>query len=303
LRVIPPLAITDGMLTSSTAAEPGPGETAWNAATNYSVGDQVYLASNHTRYEALEAGVDATSPPDNPTKWLELGPTNRWAMFDLLRNTGTVADSPLTVVITPGVRVNSVALVGLVADEVTITVENDEVEVYSVTEDLSTREVVDWYDYLFEPFSTRPSVAHFDMPPYTTAVITVTITRNSGDVTCGGLIMGTSIWLGETQQQAESDALNFSTIDRDFAGTVTLVPRRTIPKTNQIVVAPKSLVNRIIDARTDLNAVPALWSWLVDQFDLYFDAGLILGIYRRFTVTMDQPAPEYATLALELEEV
>jgi hypothetical protein len=36
--VIPPIAITDSNLVSSTVAEPSSGETAWNSATSYVVG-------------------------------------------------------------------------------------------------------------------------------------------------------------------------------------------------------------------------------------------------------------------------
>src|SRR5690606_31503046 len=142
--------------------------------------------------ERVEAGTTSTSPDEDTTNWLELGPTNRWAMFDRLRNTDTVDASPITVVIEPGVRVNALALVGLVADEVSISVEADSVEVYSATESLSTREVLDWYDYFFEDFTSRSTVAWWDLPPHTDATITVTITRDAGDVTCGGLIVGSS---------------------------------------------------------------------------------------------------------------
>ena len=49
------------------------------------------------------------------------------------------------------------------------------------------------------------------------------------------------------------------------------------------------------------NAVPALWSGLDDQESGYFSALLIVGVYKRFTISMDQP--EDALISLELEEV
>lgn len=386
MRVIPPLSITDLMLTSSTAPEPGVGEAAWVSGSTYAIGDKVILgllsstvtitvaspgvvswssnglpdgtpvyitttgalptglsastiyyvvnrasgsfqlsatlggapivttgtqsgthtayAAIHRRYESVFSGSNSGNPPaiDDGTKWLDIGPTNRWAMFDLLRNTATAVASPLTVVVTPGERIDSLALVGLVADSVTITVTVSAVEKYSYTEDLSTREVLNWYDYFFAPFSYKSALALFDLSPYTNGVITVTLTRASGYVECGGIVLGLSTYLGRTLHDAENVALNFSTVERDFAGnTATMIQRRTVPKTTQRVRCAKSQVNKVIAAREALNAVPALWSGLDDSDSGYFEALLILGFYRTFTVNMDQPSE--ALVVLELEEV
>lgn len=301
MRVIPPLEITSGRLTSSGAAEPGVGEVAWNAATPYTLGQQAYLPSNHTRYERLVAGTTPVSPDADPVNWADIGPTNRFGMFDLLRNTGTVSASPFTVVITPGQRVDSLGLVGLVADSVTIEMHNGGVLVYSHAVNLSTRATASWYDYFHGLFSFRSAFALFDLPPFVAGVITLTFARATGDVTVGGLILGTSVYVGDTQYNAESDALNFSVVERDTFGNSRLIPRRTVPKTNQSLFCEKARVNKVIKVREELNAVPALWSGLDDATDGFFEALLILGYYRRFTISLDHP--DIAVIALELEEV
>lgn len=301
MRVVPPLTVTDAILTSSTAAEPGAGETAWNGATAYAVGDVSYLAATHRKYERLVAGTTATSPDIDTTNWLDIGPTNRWKMFDLLRSTGTVQASPLTVVLTPGERIDAIGLVNLVADAVTITVTVSAVVVYTYTANLLSRPTSGWYSYFFGAFSYRQELALFDLPPFSGAVITVTLTRATGSVTCGGLVLGRSVYLGRTQYNATSDAENYSKITRDDFGNATLVPRRSVPKTSQTVRCKKSDVDRIRMARDDLNAVPALWSGLDDQDSGYFASFLILGIYKTFTINVDQP--DDAMISLELEEV
>ncbi|UPT53198.1 hypothetical protein [Synechococcus phage Ssp-JY42] len=304
MRVIPPLTITAAMLTSSTAPEPGSGEAEWSSGTTYGLGDTVILAATHRKYESV-AVSNLNNPPasDDGTKWIDAGPTNRWACLDLLRDTATVFPaSPGTVVITPGQRIDSLALVGLVADSVTVTVTVSAVVKYTHTEDLSTREVLNWYDHFYAPFSSKAAVALFDLPPYTNGVITVTVTRATGSPKLGGIVMGLSAYLGRTLHDAESVALNFSSVDRDFAGNVaTMIQRRTVPKTVQKVRCSKSQVNKIIAVRETLNAVPALWSGLDDSDSGYFEALLILGFYRTFTVNMDQPND--ALVTLELEEI
>lgn len=233
--------------------------------------------------------------------WVDVGPTNRWAMFDLLRNTGTTTASPLTVSLTPGQRVDSIGVVGIVADTVAVTVTVSGATVYTASANLLKRPTSGWYDYFYGAFRYRQEFARFDLPPYTNAVITITLTRANGNVTCGGVVLGSSVYLGATQHQAESDALNFSKIDRDDFGTATLVPRRSVPRTVQALRCRKTDVDRILQLRDDLNAVPALWSGLDDQESGYFSALLIVGVYKRFTISMDQP--EDALISLELEEV
>lgn len=253
----------------------------------------------HSAITSPNRGNDPTL--DSGKWWIDVGPTNRWAMFDLLRNTGTTAASPLTVSITPGQRVDSIGVVGMVADTVTVTVTVAGSTVYTASANLLNRPTSGWYDYFFGAFRYRQEFARFDLPPYTNAVVTITLTRANGPVTCGGVVLGSSVYLGRTLHDAESDALNFSKIDRDDFGTATLAPRRSVPRTVQTLRCRKTDVDRILQLRDDLNAVPALWSGLDDQDSGYFAALLIVGVYKRFTISMDQP--EDALISLELEEV
>ena len=104
MRVIVPLmrpqaaslASIESYITASTVNEPDVyatvPEEVWNAATNYSVGDQVIRTETHMIYENIQAGVDATLPEvdaalETPTRWVRLGPTNKFAMFDTLVKT------------------------------------------------------------------------------------------------------------------------------------------------------------------------------------------------------------------------
>lgn len=265
-------------------------------------GTHTATAFIHRTFESQAAGNTGNPPAiDDGTKWIDIGPTSQWAMFDLDRNTPTTGPSPLTVVLTPGVRTDALALVGVVADSVDITVTSGGGTVYTETIDLSRREVLDWYDYFFAPFLTAPSLARFDLPPYTNGVITVTASRSSGPVSIGGLVMGSSVYMGQAQHTAQSGALNFSTIARDVYGNSVLTRRRTVPKVSAVVWCDKSLVNRLRDLRAATNAVPTLWALLEDDAHDYFEAGLILGIYKQFEIGLDHP--DTAITTLELEEV
>lgn len=304
MKVIPPLTITDAMLTTPAVSEPDAtvGEVAWNSATAYVIGNEVIRATTHRRYRCIQAHTNHDPATDaDGLYWTDIGPTNRWAMFDLLRNTGTVKAASLSATVTPGVRIDAIGVVGIVADSITITVTVSGSPVYTYTQDLRTRETLTWYDYFFGEFEQKTAVALFDLPPYVNAVITVALTRSTGSCVCGGVVIGQAIDLGATIHGAENDALNFSKIERDDFGTAILQQRRTVPKTNVTTRIKKAAVNKALRVRVDLNAMPALWSGLDDAASGYFEPLLILGVYKRFTITMDQP--DDATISLELEEV
>src|SRR5436190_14410720 len=120
LTIVPPLVITDANLTSSNVAETD--FPAWNAATNYAIGDQVIKTTPniHKIYKRIVAGVSATSPELDAVNWLEVSATNKWKMFDALNNTQTVNAGSIVVSITPGKVTNSVALLNIVANSVEI---------------------------------------------------------------------------------------------------------------------------------------------------------------------------------------
>jgi len=302
MKVIPPVTITDAMLTSSTAAEPSATETAWVSGTTYALGDVRIRTQTHRQYQRLIEGEGTTAPELDTVNWLDIGPTNRQAMFDTLRNSATTLAGTLTVVLAPAQRVNSLALVGLVGLSATISIVVSAVTVYTKTVNLTMRNTLTWTDYYFGTFGQQKAVALFDLPPYAAPTITITITPINGVAACGGVVLGNAVDLGKIQYDAESGALNFSRIERDAFGNATLIPRRSVPTTNQTTWVSKSQVNKVFDVRDTLNAVPALWSGLDDQAtDGYFDALLIFGIYKEFRINMSYP--EDAKVTLQLEEI
>lgn len=292
--------LTSATFGSSTVAEPSAGETVWSAATAYTAGQECILTSTHRKYKRLISGTTATAPNLDATNWADNGPTNRWSMFDLNRNAQTVATGPLQVVVAPGKRIDSIGLVGLVANSVRIQVMVGNVTYYDNTITTLLRNTLTWSQYLLGSFRYAPSVVQFNIPPISNA--TVIITLEGGTVKVAGLIMGTGVYLGLVQYQATSDSLNFSKVDRDAFGNATLVARRSVPKVTARTILPNEYVDSARAVRTDLNAVVAMWSGLDDQTTAdQFESLLIVGIYKEFSINLDQP--EQATVSLQLEEI
>ena len=279
MKVVAPITISapSGIITSTTAVEPAAGEVAWNAATSYTVGQTAFLASTHRVYKNVLGGVEAT-PPDasigagtTPVRWQDIGATNKFAMFDLLSNQQTLLASPLTVVLTPGVRVGAIGLLGVEADTVRVSMTSGGVTVYDTgVQNLRLRNTTKWTEYFFGTFGYLPVFGKFDLPMFTNGVITVTLAKGSGSVKCAGVVLGTPVEIGGVQYSAESNIQDYSITTRDAFGNVTLVPRKTVPLTTQTLILNSSDVNKLIALRTALRATPALWSGLTDPTDDYF---------------------------------
>lgn len=303
MRVTRPIPITEAMLTGG-PAEPGSGETVWNAATDYGVGAKAILTATHRVYERLApGGVDPASPDSAPALWRDAGPTNRHAMFDLLRNSQTiVSGAALTVGVTPGKRANSIGLLGLYGSSVTVQQHNGATETFSRTINLLVRNTTTATQYCFGPFRVRKSLVIYDLPLISTAKVTITVQPYAGEARCGGVVLGSDDEMGEIIDVPVSDRLNFSKVTRDAFANATLVPRRGVPDNSHRLSAPAAKLNRLRELRDDLDAVPALYSGKDDENDShFFDTLLVLGIYKKFTISMD--GPDRVKVDLQLEEI
>lgn len=302
MKVIPPITISGAMLVSSTVAEPAAGETAWNAATNYTVGTKAIRTTTHRIYQNLIAGVDATNPEDAPTRWLDIGPTLRWSMFDLYSSNKTTAATSMVVVIAPGQRVNGIALMGLVGSSVQISMTVAAVEVWnSGAINLTLRNTLTATQYAFGKFGQKKAIARFDMPPYSSATITITIIGPT--VGCSACVVGSYFDMGRVISGVDASAQNFSTIERATTGELSkMIPRRSVARPSMTILSDSSSTDALLELREQLNAVPAVWSGM-DEKDTspYFNALLILGPYKEFSPRLNGSG--LVETSLQLEEI
>ncbi|KRC20161.1 hypothetical protein [Acidovorax sp. Root219] len=306
MRVLPSLTVTPAMLLSTTVALEDPSPV-WAAATAWAKDDLCHRVETHLVYRRITAGTTATAPELDPANWKAIRPTNKWAMFDHLRSTQTtVSGGPLTVVLQPGQRADSLGLLNLVGSRAKIQVHQGSTLITEREQSLIQHTVQNWYEYFTGDPEQRPSLVVWDLPPFRDAKITVTIEPASGVASCGRLSVGMGVNVGEVEWNPENDALNFSRIERDFDGAltpdVTLIARRSVPKANLRVRIDAANVPRMLRLREQLNAVPALWAgWTRYPNSPYAEAFLLYGIYRRFPIRPSNKL--YASADLEIEEM
>lgn len=264
--ILVPVNVTNsaGVLSSVTAGGVALAEDtnpAWSSGTTYTSGQRVYLLSTHRVYEATAASNNLNKDPSLPanqynaagvaTFWIEVGPTNKYAMFDGLITTQTSAASPLVITMTPG-AFNGFALFGIDADSFSVTVKNSTggTVIYSeATTPLEGSMPADYYEYFFDRFKPLTQFIRSGIEPYGSSEITLTLNKATGPVKLGMFAIGDLRPVGIPQRDAKVEPQDFSYFKQDAFGN-SFVKKRANATGMSI-----SCVMDITDAGTVLDTV------------------------------------------------
>lgn len=293
MKVVKPTTLTAAMLVSTDAAET---YSAWNAATAYALDDIVLRTTTERLYQRLVAGTTATAPESDTVNWLDIGPSNKWAMFDGEISTATTKSISLTVVLKPG-YVNSLALFGLVGSNLAVTVRDALAGniVYTLSQDLDGTIIADWYQYFFEPVVQLAEVVLTDLPPYGDAHITVALT-GTGTVECGICLVGTFYTLGDTQYGASVGIIDYSRKVTDEFGVTTFVRRAYSKRMSAKLMLDNVQMNKVQRVLADLRATPCAW---IGADDVTYAPLVVYGFYKDFSIEVAYPTASYCSLEVE----
>lgn len=297
MKFIKPKSLTDAMLASASIAEPAAGETAWNAATAYNIGDKVIRTQTHRVYERLVAGTTATAPEQDPTNWADIGPTRRWAMFDSQVSTASTAAGTLSVSINAG-YVSGVAFVGLGGNQLVVTVRDAPGGnvVYTRTISLDVTLIADWYGYFFEPSVQLDTVVLTDLPPYNNMQLSATLT-GSGTVECGAMVFGLVYDIGDAEYGATAGITDYSVKQTDDFGITTFVKRAFAKRATFRMLLEAGQMRRVQSQLAEVRATPVMWIG-ADDVTLYSPL-VLFGWYRDFAIEVAYPQQVLVSLEVE----
>lgn len=298
MRVIPPVAVTDSILTSSTIAEPDTGETVWTAYTS-TIGDHRIVLATHRVYEAVAATTDdpVTGAAKSVPTWVDIGPTNKYAMFDTVVGTQSNATAPLEVELTPAQIINTIAgfnIDGAITVQVVVN-SIAEGEVYNTTiEMLDNTAVVDFYEYFFSPIINVTEFLLTDLPAYSDQTITVTIDGDA-DIDAGVLVMGRQTIIGTALYGTNWQALDYSRKERDEFGNFIIVSRSTADRFEYDVAIEKRLFGYTKGLLKGLSTTPCVWAGTDDTGD----GTVVYGYYVDTSINLSSPSILDATITVE----
>jgi len=316
LKVLKPLALTDAMLQSSSVPEDD--HPAWVSGTSYSLGARVIRPSKHRIYQRLAAGAGTTAPEFDDVNWVEVGPTNRWAMFDSKVSTDTVGTGGgLQVTLKPG-RCNGLALLELAnvtaftitcaypviargtsgalttstrpySFGITLTTTTDTrgtagtltgtvTLVYAVQ--LQNRNVSNWTGFFLEPFTIKTDV-FVGFP--SRADMTITLDIASATPKVGAMMVGNFVELGDTGYGVSSTIDDYSVVSTDAFGVSRLVERDYTKRVNFPVTVENWAMRRAFSTLADLRATPSVF---IGSDDYRYTPFTVYGRVARFSVAL-----------------
>ena len=293
MRIIKPVDVTPAILTSSNVPETD--YAAWSAATAYAVGDKVMY--NQRNYEALVAHTGANPETDasDPPKWLDLGATNRWRMFDDKVGSLTEQAGSIAVELQPGAVINSVALFNLLGRSATVTL-TDPVDgiVYQRTVSLVDAGVSDWYEWFFAPIGRQTDFVLLDLPAYGTATLSVTIDNASDTAAVGHLVMGRQAELGVAVYGSGVGITDYSRKETDDFGNSVVVERSFSKRAEFDVVVETPQIGRVQRLLASLRAQPVVWIGAEG-----YESTFLFGYYRDFQISISGPSVSDASITVE----
>lgn len=255
--------------------------TAGGAAINTS-GSQ---SGVHTLYTRPNKNKDP-SDEANAAFWLEVGPSNRWAMFDTALSTRTANPDSVEVSLQIPTRVDAVALMNVSgASAHVVMTDADENEVYNETRSLvSTEGIVDWYAYFFEPITRITDVIFDDLPRVSGATIDVSLSAPGDTAAIGALVVGQQFVVGETEMGAEVGIRDYNRQVQNEFGEWKITERGYSDTANFRVLVERGRVDAVKQILTRFRGTPIVYS----ASDAYA-ATLILGRFKTFVIAIEQP--------------
>jgi hypothetical protein len=231
----------------------------------------------------------------DPLRWVDYGSTNRWKLHDQSVQSQTINPDIIQNSYRVVGRCNSVALLNVAAATVQVVMTDDiDGVVYTHTEQLvSNSGVQDFYAYMSEPIVRYTDFVLTDLPMYANALITVTIT-GSGDIGCGGLILGNAKDIGHTQFGAQVGITDYSVKTQDDFGNYTVV-ERAFRKTGEFSVAVNSgLVDQLQVMLASLRATPVVYVGADN-----YRSTLIYGFYSDFNIVISYPTMSMCAITIQ----
>jgi len=295
MKLIRPTTITDTALSASSVPETD--YAAWSSAVTYAAGARVILTSTHRRYESLSGSNLNKNPATNPDAWVDVGPTNRWAMFDDRVGTATTATGSFEATVAPG-SIDALAVVDTDAELITVEMKVGPTTIYNRTQSTNVGGVAitDWFLYFFEPIGRKTAVTFLDLPVFPLGVVKVTFTgpNPAGPVSAGTLIVGRQLSIGATEVSPQIGINDFSRKVTDDYGVTSVVERAWSKRMTLRVLLDTGAVDGVQRSLAAVRAIPVLWIG-----EEGYDSLTVYGFYKSFTIDIAYAVQSYCSLEIE----
>jgi hypothetical protein len=242
----------------------------WQPGVTYAADQLVIKAATHRIYQSVGEANLGNDPTGDLGKWLDIGPTNRWAMFDQALGSATMAEGLIEVTLA-ATQANALALL-------------------DVTPGAQVH--VETTGYARTLAAGPGGTALFLDLPETDGQVIVTVT-GAGTVKVGTLLLGKLVGLGLTEFSPSADIADYSRKSTDDFGEVTIVERSWAKRMSAKALLETDALDIVAGRIAAMRARPVLWIG-----DDEIDALAVYGFFKDFGIEV---GPEVSKLSLSIE--
>ena len=316
MRIIEPIDITDGALTSNIAVDSDSvfhGEDwsgLWAVDTTYAEGKIVYKGIE--LYESLvpdNLGNDPETTNNEKTEtpsWLKRGKINRWRMFDGVVGSITeapegIGENPSVIDVTVGFtkNVNYCAFFGIEGQTVEFTLKDGGgVTRWQHTRDLRRDPVYGWEEYFFSPLAAPINdfsqvLGRLEL----VGSLQVTITNSVNKAKCGLMILGRTAFIGQAKYGISSGIMSFSRKQKDDFGRTFLKAGNTVKLMKCDLFLNSNLYDRTQQLLQKYEAKAIVWDANAQETD--YSSFVVYGFPRDFRLVMENHGIAQCSLDIE----
>jgi len=267
----------------------------YNPATTYAVGNEVRIGAY--TYKSVIAGNVGNNPEDTlDVKWVKWGVSNKFSMLDLASGTKSVKMGASLIVEFEQNNMDTLVIGNYEASNILVEIlDTDDITVlWSYQTEFSINNGVDnWYDWTYQPYGyeiDRALMVKLGFVDATTKVRVTFVYENtlSDRTSCGYLLCGKTVNMGESLYGVGFKFNSFTTKEFDTFGTFKMVKRsvqdlvnfNTCVKLNEI---PLMTIKRNIKAHYD-----TIVAFIVDEsVDSRFENMITLGIIQDVDIALN----------------
>lgn len=286
---------------------PGSTYDEYASGTSYTTGDfvKVSFESDGTtplepvhEFEALDS-TNGDYPPDNPTKWKDLGASNPYRAFDEFMSTETVRDDGADMVIeidTSGT--DAIGIFGIYAAKVTLKLISGGETIKTETFDIRKPILYSgWYYWLFTPYSYNDStIILWTYPRQASSSVEITSEPRVGRCAATHIVAGNTETLGSTQYGVAAGIDDYSIKDVDEQGRTYLNQGAYAKRVDMSMWLNNDDFDSVNAQLTAIRGTKAIFDCNnLEKSD--YNALVVLGYYRNF----DTLIPSYALSKCNIE--
>ncbi len=223
-------------------------------------------------------------------KWLDLGATNKFAMFDEKFGTQTKAAGSISLTLTPGRSIDSLALLNLIGHTVHVVETVGGVTKYDETFSLqSSVGVYSWSTYFMAPIVAEKDLVITNLLPYYNQVITITIT-GAADVAIGNVATGVFVPLGKLEYSPKIGIVDYSRVDTAADGSTFITRRPYSKKFGGNILVPDNFVDQLAGILASIRSTPVIW------IGAHYSSLVVWGMYKDFEIDIKYPTYSYCSI-------